>query len=95
METSSLISTSSLLPPPCVTYYGQVFVPRHLDSSLIDVDVHPTYVSIIIKTKVNILLALYCGMTLLYKVEEHRRHEFLCDIMWIFIDTIVLLQLCC
>jgi hypothetical protein len=26
-------------------------VPRHLDSSLIDVDVHPTYVSIIIKGK--------------------------------------------
>jgi len=26
-------------------------VPRHLDSSLIDVDVHPTYVSVIIKSK--------------------------------------------
>lgn len=28
-------------------------VARHLDSSLIDVDVHPTYVSIIIKSKVK------------------------------------------
>jgi len=27
-------------------------VPRHLDSSLIDVDVHPTYVSVVIKSKV-------------------------------------------
>jgi len=26
-------------------------VPRHLDSSLIDVDVHPTYVSVIVKSK--------------------------------------------
>ena len=30
----------------------EVFVPRHLDSSLIDVDVHPHYISIIIKSKV-------------------------------------------
>lgn len=30
----------------------EVFVPRHLDSSLMDVDVHPTYVSIVIKSKV-------------------------------------------
>lgn len=29
----------------------EVCLPRHLDSSLIDVDVHPTYVSIIIKSK--------------------------------------------
>jgi hypothetical protein len=36
----------------------QVFVPRHLDSSLIDVDVHPTYVSIVIKTKVNFLFVM-------------------------------------
>ena len=27
-------------------------LPRHLDSSLIDVDVHPTYVSVIVKSKV-------------------------------------------
>lgn len=27
-------------------------VPKHMDSSLIDVDVHPTYVSVIIKSKV-------------------------------------------
>jgi len=31
----------------------EVDVPRHLDSSLIDVDVHPYYVSIIIKGKVS------------------------------------------
>lgn len=30
-----------------------VKIARHLDSSLIDVDVHPTYVSVIIKSKVN------------------------------------------
>ena len=30
----------------------EVFVPRHLDSSLIDVDVHPHYISIVIKSKV-------------------------------------------
>jgi len=30
----------------------EVFVSRHLDSSLMDVDVHPTYVSVIIKSKV-------------------------------------------
>lgn len=29
----------------------EVCLPRHLDSSLIDVDVHPTYVSVIIKSK--------------------------------------------
>eukprot|EP01031_Cornospumella_fuschlensis_P027549 gene27548-33275_t len=29
----------------------EVGVPKHLDSSLIDVDVHPTYVSIIVKSK--------------------------------------------
>jgi protein TilB len=29
----------------------EVMVPRHLDSSLIDVDVHPTYISIVIKSK--------------------------------------------
>lgn len=29
----------------------EVCLPRHLDSSLIDVDVHPTYVSIVIKSK--------------------------------------------
>jgi protein TilB len=31
----------------------EVELSRHLDSSLIDVDVHPTYVSIIIKNKVR------------------------------------------
>merc|ERR1711871_45216 len=29
----------------------EVSLPRHLDSSLIDVDVHPSYVSIVIKSK--------------------------------------------
>mmetsp|Transcript_28801 Transcript_28801/g.63922 ORF Transcript_28801/g.63922 Transcript_28801/m.63922 type:complete len:270 (-) Transcript_28801:67-876(-) len=29
----------------------EVRVPRHLDSSLIDVDIHPTYVSVVIKSK--------------------------------------------
>ena len=29
-----------------------VNLPKHLDSSLIDVDVHPTYVSVIVKSKV-------------------------------------------
>ena len=29
----------------------EVMVPRHLDSSLIDVDVHPMYISIVIKSK--------------------------------------------
>jgi protein TilB len=29
----------------------EVMVPKHLDSSLIDVDIHPTYVSVIIKSK--------------------------------------------
>lgn len=29
----------------------EICLPRHLDSSLIDVDVHPTYVSIVIKSK--------------------------------------------
>jgi protein TilB len=28
-------------------------VPKHLDSSLIDVDVHPNYVSVVIKSKVR------------------------------------------
>ena len=28
-----------------------VSLPKHLDSSLIDVDVHPSYVSIVIKSK--------------------------------------------
>merc|ERR1711916_190542 len=28
-----------------------VSLPKHLDSSLIDVDVHPTYISIVIKCK--------------------------------------------
>jgi protein TilB len=31
----------------------EVCIPRHLDSSLIDVDVHPSYISIIIKSKVS------------------------------------------
>jgi hypothetical protein len=31
----------------------EVELSRHLDSSLIDVDVHPTYVSIVIKNKVS------------------------------------------
>lgn len=30
-----------------------VRVAKHLDSSLIDVDVHPTYVSVVIKSKVS------------------------------------------
>jgi hypothetical protein len=30
----------------------EVRVARHLDSSLIDVDVHPSYVSMVIKGKV-------------------------------------------
>ena len=34
-------------------------LPRHLDSSLIDVDVHPSYVSIIIKSK-TLRLRLLC-----------------------------------
>lgn len=31
----------------------EVGVPKHLDSSLIDVDVHPHYVSVVIKGKVS------------------------------------------
>ena len=31
----------------------EVDVPKFLDSSLIDVDVHPTYISMIIKSKVS------------------------------------------
>jgi protein TilB len=31
----------------------EVELSRHLDSSLIDVDVHPTYVSVIVKSKVG------------------------------------------
>lgn len=31
----------------------EVSVPKHLDSSLIDVDVHPHYVSVVIKGKVG------------------------------------------
>ena len=31
----------------------EVDLPRHLDSSLVDVDLHPTYVSIIVKSKVG------------------------------------------
>lgn len=30
----------------------EVVLPRHLDSSLVDVDVHPTWVSLVIKAKV-------------------------------------------
>ena len=47
--------------PGCVVL--EVGVPRHLDSSLIDVDVHPAYVSIVIKSKVCfklLLLSLSC-----------------------------------
>lgn len=33
----------------------EVSVPRYLDSSLIDVDVHPHYVSVVIKGKVRYL----------------------------------------
>ncbi|CAN0372949.1 unnamed protein product, partial [Phaeothamnion confervicola] len=36
-----------------------VGVARHLDSSLIDLDVHPTYVSVVVKGKV-LRLALPC-----------------------------------
>lgn len=32
----------------------EVRVQKYLDSSLIDVDVHPTYVSIVIKSKVGV-----------------------------------------
>ena len=35
-------------------------MPRHLDSSLMDVDVHPTYVSIIIKSKVMNRNVVWC-----------------------------------
>lgn len=38
--------------PGCVVL--DVGVPRHLDSSLIDVDVHPLYVSMVIKSKVSL-----------------------------------------
>ena len=38
--------------PGCVVL--DVAVPRHLDSSLIDVDVHPLYVSMVIKSKVSL-----------------------------------------
>lgn len=34
----------------------EVAVPKHLDSSLIDLDVHPHYVSIVIKGKVMTLV---------------------------------------
>ena len=34
----------------------EVHVAKHLDSSLMDVDVHPTYISIIIKSKVIVPL---------------------------------------
>lgn len=30
-----------------------VSLPKHLDSSLIDVDVHPNYISMIVKSKVS------------------------------------------
>lgn len=36
----------------------EVSVPRYLDSSLIDVDIHPHYVSIVIKGKVRLLLTV-------------------------------------
>lgn len=38
--------------PGCVLL--EVQFPKHLDSSLIDVDVHPNYVSMVVKTKVNL-----------------------------------------
>ena len=44
----------------------EVGVPKHLDSSLIDVDVHPTYVSIIVKSKVYTYVALH---------STHRSHR--------------------
>jgi hypothetical protein len=31
----------------------EVRLPKHMDSSLIDVDVHPTYVSVVVKGKVS------------------------------------------
>lgn len=45
---------------PHITW--KVFVPRHLDSSLMDVDVHPTYVSIVIKSKVIKWIAMWGGV---------------------------------
>lgn len=42
----------------------EVDLPRHLDSSLVDVDLHPTYVSIVIKSKV--IRALICHDLTLY-----------------------------
>jgi protein TilB len=38
-----------------------VHVAKHLDSSLIDVDVHPMFVSIIIKSKVRLLECQLCS----------------------------------
>lgn len=35
----------------------EVAVPKHLDSSLIDLDVHPHYVSVVIKGKVIVTYA--------------------------------------
>lgn len=34
----------------------EVSLPKHLDSSLIDVDVHPAYVSVVVKGKVVAIL---------------------------------------
>ena len=34
----------------------EVSLPKHLDSSLIDVDVHPTYLSIVVKSKVFFII---------------------------------------
>ncbi len=42
----------------------EVSVPKYLDSSLIDLDVHPHYVSVVIKGKVSVCLPSWLSLCL-------------------------------
>jgi protein TilB len=37
----------------------EVEISRFMDSSLIDVDVHPSYISLVIKSKVSVVVVIY------------------------------------
>ena len=59
----------------------EVSLSKHMDSSLIDVDVHPTYVSVVVKGKVRPLICsddlveLYCT----YMTSLSVRSDSSCD----------------
>ena len=53
-SSSSSSSTTTTSHPGCITL--NLVLPRHLDSSLIDVDVHPTHINIVVKGKLLRLL---------------------------------------